>query len=83
MGLEAELNEEIVVPQDEDPTAAASDRAKQATPIAQPNQQVPTGVQKVIQDVVDKAERGEQLNPKEQQVFDAFQRRKAQQVNPQ
>ena len=62
----------------------ASERARQSTPSATPPppSQPSQGRQSAQNIILQKAQRGEPLTPKEQQILDLLQKKQAQSINP-
>ena len=82
--IQEELNTPITTPPDEDEVDDASERARQSTPSATPPppSQPSQGSQSAQNIILQKAQRGELLTPKEQQILDLLQKKQAQSINP-
>jgi hypothetical protein len=84
LSIQEELNTPIMTPSDEDDVDDASKRALQSTPSAAspPSSQPNQGRQSAQNIILQKAQNGEPLTPKEQQIFDLLQKQQAQKINP-
>ncbi len=82
--IQEELNTPITTPPDGDEVDDASERARQSTPSATPPppSQPSQGRQSAQNIILQKAQRGEPLTPKEQQILDLLQKKQAQSINP-
>ncbi len=82
--IQNELSTPITSPPDKDEKGNASKRALQSTPSATPSapSQANQGTQAVQRIILQKAQNGQLLTPKEQRVLDLLQKREAQKINP-
>lgn len=82
--IEEELSTLITTPSDEGEVDDASERSLQSTPSATPppSSQPNQGTQSARNRILQKAQNGEPLTPKEQQILDLLQKKQAQSINP-